>query len=99
MRGAASIAARTEARSSEPPMMVNVPRQLISGSTPIERKILGSAVRPGKSAGVGGIRGRPAEGGGVDPAGAPLARVVPTAPVRGSNERPFMMSLRFIDSF
>jgi hypothetical protein len=33
---AASIAARTSGRSTEPPMMVNVPRQLMIGSTPID---------------------------------------------------------------
>ena len=33
---AASIAARTSGRSTEPPMMVKVPRQLMTGSTPID---------------------------------------------------------------
>ena len=33
---AASIAARTSGRSTDPPMMVNVPRQLMIGSTPID---------------------------------------------------------------
>ncbi len=36
---AASIAARTCGRSREPPIIVKVPRQLISGSTPIDSKI------------------------------------------------------------
>jgi hypothetical protein len=30
------MAARTSGSSTEPPMMVNVPRQLITGSTPID---------------------------------------------------------------
>ena len=34
---AASIAARTSGRSTDPPMMVNVPRQLMTGSTPSDR--------------------------------------------------------------
>ena len=33
---AASMAARTSGRSTEPPMIVNVPRQLMIGSTPID---------------------------------------------------------------
>ena len=39
MDTAASIAARTSGLSIEPPMIVNVPRQLMMGSTPIDRKI------------------------------------------------------------
>ena len=30
------MAARTSGRSTEPPMIVNVPRQLMIGSTPID---------------------------------------------------------------
>jgi hypothetical protein len=34
------MAATTSGRSTDPPMMVNVPRQLITGSTPIDINIL-----------------------------------------------------------
>ena len=42
---AASIASRTAGRSNDPPIIVKVPIQLMTGSTPIERKIFVSAMK------------------------------------------------------